>query len=1038
MGKLNSKIISMVALLALSGCICVGTTACEGNFHPSTSSSSKEVVSVEGVYLEGSSSINIGQSAVFYAEVLPYDATNQNVTWASSNPLVAFVDNNGVVTGVNKGTATITVTTEDGEFTESQVVTVVSKDTTVVTNSEQLGKAMASSVYQTKCTGPDGFYGVKDFGNGVGVDKSSIKELYKTRIDSHYDKVIVVDDITDADVQKYFPAQSANDYYKIATAFELAKDKEDGDICKIKFTRDKVYKCDASFAATQYMFRVDGLKDTDIEGNNATIRGIMPENIESVSWGYNWRGYFHLGGCENVLFNGLTFDQDVPSYLFGEVELDVVNNVATMTVDPNFYLLAKRLVKYKQDHGSYLMPACYTEFEYRGEESVPQENSNLAVRKQFAKAAEVTGNDSEGYTAKIYFPESQVLFDNFGVIANLLYCQYDAPAIYMSTDDLDKYCSNMKFENINIYDASGMAFVGIGVHNLYVNRYNLVPHPERGGCLSACADGSHFNFCSGELKITNSQITHCNDDSLNIKHGYWYTVSSSDAGTKSIALSAGSSESGKQVEVGDRLLIYQPSDFSKVADVTVTYIKDGRYYINVTPDASWDGAVATWFEDMAKFTFANNIVGYKRNRGILVQVPEAQIYNNTFTYVGQGAIQCATTLDEFNECTIPFDSQIYNNKFMNDNYMSAGGLYGDVSIFAGSKNGFGVAGTLTGVKINNNFVTNNGNAAIALNGAGDTLVDGNFFYEAVTSARAGDEAIFSCINDEGITISNNNNFTNSITQFGIATSGTTTEKSFSLINNRNIEFKRIEDFGPEVDVEKFNGSIIIDGDLSDWEYSNAKDIDLDGVSFADNEQGFLDDLKQYFEIQKKYITFTDSGIYIAAQIYDNYLDFESMTQFYNGDCIELLATTFTDLPDADLQVYKNYDDVGTIQLAYGMDYNDDIYDEGMGWEAAGFHYLAPARTSAKYLSGSSQVITSMKCQNHVYTLESFLPFSVFTDFKEAIDEGKRVNIALVYADNQRNRGNLNGYRLQVGNVPHFVEKTKIKSQLMPQYLFKQN
>ena len=42
------------------------------------------------------------------------DATNQNVTWESSKPAVASVDQNGKVTAQAEGEATITVTTNDG------------------------------------------------------------------------------------------------------------------------------------------------------------------------------------------------------------------------------------------------------------------------------------------------------------------------------------------------------------------------------------------------------------------------------------------------------------------------------------------------------------------------------------------------------------------------------------------------------------------------------------------------------------------------------------------------------------------------------------------------------------------------------------------------------------------------------------------------------------------------------------------------------------------------------------------------------------
>ena len=54
----------------------------------------------------------------------PADASNQKVTWSSSDETVATVDENGVVTGCLGGSATITATTEDGSFKAECVVTV--------------------------------------------------------------------------------------------------------------------------------------------------------------------------------------------------------------------------------------------------------------------------------------------------------------------------------------------------------------------------------------------------------------------------------------------------------------------------------------------------------------------------------------------------------------------------------------------------------------------------------------------------------------------------------------------------------------------------------------------------------------------------------------------------------------------------------------------------------------------------------------------------------------------------------------------------
>ena len=59
-----------------------------------------------------------------YVNFNPTDATNQNVTWKSDNESVATVDESGLVTAVGNGTANITATTEDGNYTATCKVTV--------------------------------------------------------------------------------------------------------------------------------------------------------------------------------------------------------------------------------------------------------------------------------------------------------------------------------------------------------------------------------------------------------------------------------------------------------------------------------------------------------------------------------------------------------------------------------------------------------------------------------------------------------------------------------------------------------------------------------------------------------------------------------------------------------------------------------------------------------------------------------------------------------------------------------------------------
>lgn len=83
-----------------------------------------QTVAVTGVSLNATSGeLVIGSQTTLTATVAPSDASNKTVTWASSAPTVASVEN-GVVTALAAGSAVITVTTADGGFTASYSLTV--------------------------------------------------------------------------------------------------------------------------------------------------------------------------------------------------------------------------------------------------------------------------------------------------------------------------------------------------------------------------------------------------------------------------------------------------------------------------------------------------------------------------------------------------------------------------------------------------------------------------------------------------------------------------------------------------------------------------------------------------------------------------------------------------------------------------------------------------------------------------------------------------------------------------------------------------
>ncbi|MEG1909473.1 MAG: Ig-like domain-containing protein [Bacteroidales bacterium] len=95
----------------------------EGNFTDSCQVSVGYPVS--GISLNHHSlSLLRGQSETLIAHIIPEDATNKNVKWSSNAPSIASVDATGKVMGLIPGIAQIKVSTVDGNFSDTCLLTI--------------------------------------------------------------------------------------------------------------------------------------------------------------------------------------------------------------------------------------------------------------------------------------------------------------------------------------------------------------------------------------------------------------------------------------------------------------------------------------------------------------------------------------------------------------------------------------------------------------------------------------------------------------------------------------------------------------------------------------------------------------------------------------------------------------------------------------------------------------------------------------------------------------------------------------------------
>ena len=112
-----------------AGSAIITATTVDGGLTATCKVTVKEIgaIDVTGISLNKSTTtLFIGKKETLIATIKPSNATDKTVTWDSSDPTVASV-NNGEVTALKAGKATITATAKDGGYTATCEVTVSDK-----------------------------------------------------------------------------------------------------------------------------------------------------------------------------------------------------------------------------------------------------------------------------------------------------------------------------------------------------------------------------------------------------------------------------------------------------------------------------------------------------------------------------------------------------------------------------------------------------------------------------------------------------------------------------------------------------------------------------------------------------------------------------------------------------------------------------------------------------------------------------------------------------------------------------------------------
>ena len=111
--------------------------------------SATSTVSVTGVSITDSDfTLTVGSTKELHISVTPSNATDKSVVWSSSNTSVASVNSSGIVTANATGSATITVRTNDGNYTDTITATIAAA-TSVTTELNYAGLGGTDYIYIT-------------------------------------------------------------------------------------------------------------------------------------------------------------------------------------------------------------------------------------------------------------------------------------------------------------------------------------------------------------------------------------------------------------------------------------------------------------------------------------------------------------------------------------------------------------------------------------------------------------------------------------------------------------------------------------------------------------------------------------------------------------------------------------------------------------------------------------------------------------------------------------------------------------------------
>jgi len=230
-------------------------------------------------------------------------------------------------------------------------------------------------------------------------------------------------------------------------------------------------------------------------------------------------------------------------------------------------------------------------------------------------------------------------------------------------------CKDTLFENVNLYTAAGLGFLGQFSENITLKNTHVMPNYAKGRYLCGHADGFQVSNCRGHIVVDACKFEGLMDDPINVHGTSVRIVELTDKTHIICKFMHGQSTGMTWGDVGNKIGFIENKSMVTVGTGSVKTLQKldrDRFALefnNPIPEGIEVGDALenlTWAPD---FTVRDSIFGSCRARGLLVSTPgKVLIENNDFISSG-AAILIAGDANGWYESGAVKDVLIRNNRF---------------------------------------------------------------------------------------------------------------------------------------------------------------------------------------------------------------------------------------------------------------------------------------------------------------------------------------------------------------------------------------